>query len=252
MYCKSRIRKKFSSAAAHYDLHAALQKKTVSDLLTFSREYLHAEKNILDLGAGTGFIAHALPAHAVVNVDIAWGMLNYIQNTQGTSCCICADADRLPLKDEVFPLIMSSLMLQWSLNLEKTLAEVYRVLAQGGVFVFATLGINTLWQLRQCWQQVAREEAIHTFVTYDAMHTILCQQFKEVVLQEKNTTFYYPDAMQVMLHLKQLGVTNSHLKQRKGLLGKRALQQVISYYEQFRTAAGLPLHYQVFLGVVRK
>ncbi|MBI5447652.1 MAG: malonyl-ACP O-methyltransferase BioC [Gammaproteobacteria bacterium] len=262
MNYKNKLIRTFSSAASDYDQEAELQRQVATDLVdlffktTVTDSFRDDFYPSLDLGSGTGFILKQLKKQigfTLINLDISFGMLKHLQNQFTQASCICADADKLPFKEGQFKLIFSSLMLQWSTKLEETLDEINRILAQSGLFVFSTLGPHSLSQLRQSWFLIDQRPHVHDFIDKETLISFLEKKFQLILFLEKTYTLYYPDAMQAMLHLKKLGVTYRKLDQGTKLLGKQALKRVIEHYEQFRIEdKGVPLHYHVFFGIVKK
>lgn len=102
---------------------------------------------ILDLGTGTGTLAHAAadrwPWARVVGIDPSDGMLAVARaRADGTATgrldFIRAFADALPFADESFDLVVSSFVLQLVPNRYRALREARRVLRPGGSIVFIT------------------------------------------------------------------------------------------------------------------
>jgi malonyl-CoA O-methyltransferase len=60
----------------------------------------------------------------------------------------------MPLADNSVAHIFSSLALQWCENIPALMFEIERVLQPGGTAVIATLGPDTLRELRSAWAKV--------------------------------------------------------------------------------------------------
>ena len=152
---RAAVRAGFERAGTSYDEAAVLQAHVRVELLSRLELVNLDPRVVVDLGAGTGQGAQALKHRfrraTVIALDSAFGMLRQAQR-RGSWLRplkpLCADAMGLPLKDGSVELMFSSLLLHWVDDLDAVLAEVRRVLAPGGFFAFATLGPDTLCELR--------------------------------------------------------------------------------------------------------
>ena len=120
------IRSAFEKASAHYDEYSILQ-RTITDRLTESLDEIKIKPiSILDLGSGTGYGSKILhkkfkDAH-IYQIDVSEGMLNMSHGKApvffSKDHFICADANKLPFRENYFDLIVSGLMLQWCNNFD--------------------------------------------------------------------------------------------------------------------------------------
>ena len=252
---KAAVARSFSRAAATYDDVAELQRQVGEQLLT----YLPAQADtVMDLGCGTGYFLPALVgatgSQQLVAMDLAEGMLSYARSQhRGLDCCwLGGDAEAIPLADASVSLIFSSLAIQWCEDLPALFAEVKRILKPGGRFVFATLGPNTLDELRSSWRAVDDYVHVNRFeeraVLQSAMSGFAAQQ-----LDEQTITLTYQRLTELTRELKSLGAHNVNAGRRSGLMGKAKLKQFREAYESFRNQQGLlPATYQVWYGSVTK
>lgn len=104
-------------------------------------------KVILDLGCGLGECAAHLKKRyenaEIVALDLSMDMLRY-GKAHNKADWICADAEILPFKNHSVDLIFANLLLPWCHDLKKLLLECRRVLKPNGLFLFTSLGPNTL------------------------------------------------------------------------------------------------------------
>ena len=70
---------------------------------------------------------------------------------------LVADEEYFPFAEKSFDLIISPLNLQWVNDLPGTLKQIFKGLKPDGVFMAATLGQESLWELRQCLLQAEEE-----------------------------------------------------------------------------------------------
>ncbi|MBV8802512.1 MAG: methyltransferase domain-containing protein [Gammaproteobacteria bacterium] len=108
---------------------------------------------ILEVGSGVGFCAQLLraryPDAVIVTLDLKEEMLKFAKQNKETSKSICADASQLPFLPHTFDLIVSNLLIPWLPDLKKLLYEWRRVLRLNGLFIFTSLGPDTLIELKE-------------------------------------------------------------------------------------------------------
>ncbi|WP_394906825.1 bifunctional demethylmenaquinone methyltransferase/2-methoxy-6-polyprenyl-1,4-benzoquinol methylase UbiE [uncultured Mesonia sp.] len=115
-------------------------------------------KNALDIATGTGDLAISLAEAGVpdvIGLDLSEGMLsvgrkkienkglgNKIKMTQG-------DSETLPFKEDTFDAITVAFGVRNFESLEKGLAEIYRVLKPGGIFIVLETSVPTKAPFKQ-------------------------------------------------------------------------------------------------------
>jgi malonyl-CoA O-methyltransferase len=250
------VRKSFDTASASYDGAAVLQKEVRARLLDRLDFVTLQPEVVLDLGAGTGHASRALkaryPRAQVIAIDLAPGMLMEARHQLGWRRRfdrLCADAVRLPLKDQSVDLIVSNLMLQWCTPPDAVLAEIQRVLKPRGLFSFTSFGPDTLHELRSAWAAVDNRPHVHRFVDmHDLGDALMRARLAEPVLDVENFTLTYQSAVALMKELKLIGARNAAQGRGSGLTGRRSLQALQNAYEPFRHQGVLPATYEVVYG----
>ncbi len=246
------IQQSFNKAAKSYDSVAVLQKEIATRLMAKLRIINADAKIILDLGAGTGIsskiLQDNLPNSNIIALDIAKETLIINRNNINGIKQICADAYKIPFKDNSIDIIFSNLMLQWCFNLDKLFQELQRVLSANGLFIFSTFGPDTLSELKYSWQQIDNSNHVNQF---NDMHTIgdmlLTNKFLSPVMEMEYITLTYKKVKHLMLDLKQLGANNIH-NPNKNLTGKNKFQKMLQEYEKFRINDKIPATYEVIYG----
>lgn len=95
-------------------------------------------KKVLDVGPGYGRttvqLKRRFPSTLVVSLDIVRDTCSYLREHINEDV-ICADATRLPLKDKSFDFVACDQLLEHLTNENELVAELNRVLDEGGYFV---------------------------------------------------------------------------------------------------------------------
>lgn len=245
-------RRRFAAAAAGYDAVAALQQEVAVRLLERLDLIRLQPTRVLDLGCGTGQCAAALaarwPRAQVVALDVVPPMLAKAR-ARGVGGVIAADAQALPLASSSADLVLSSLMLQWC-EAPAVFAEVMRVLRPGGLWLFSSLGPDTLSELRAAWAQADAGAHVHAFTDlHDLGDQLLAAGFADAVMDAERLTLSYASLDTLLRELKALGTANALSARARGLSGKTRWQAMRAAYERWRLPDGrYPATHEVLYG----
>ena len=265
------VRRAFDHAAASYDAHAVLQREVCDRLLARLDFMTLQPERVLDVGSGTGYgLAHLHQRYALAELcalDIAPAMLHATRtrlpqpgwaqralsgvfNRGGQpQHLLCADMDRLPLAGSSMNLVWSSLALQWAHDLDATLKGLHRVLAPGGLLIFATFGPDTLKELRTAFTAVDDAPHVNRFVDlHDIGDMLVNAGFVSPVMEMEMLTLTYADLKSLMRDLKGIGAHNAAASRKRGLLGKSAWARLEQAYEMHRLEGRLPATFEVIYG----
>jgi len=231
------------SRAEDYDRAALLQQEAGTALL--KRLPDRKVDTLLDLGCGTGFFGQALKRHChqLVGLDLAEGMLRRARANTGEVQWLCADAENLPLERDSIDQVYSSLAVQWCEDLPRLAREIARVLQPGGELALATLGPDTLWELRAAWRAVDAQVHVNRFATHEEMHNAFAAAGMELVGHDAERWLRrVAQVRQLARELRAIGAHNVNPGRQAGLTGKRRWQQLESAYRAIAgDAAGLPV-----------
>jgi malonyl-CoA O-methyltransferase len=251
------VRESFDRASAAYEATAVLQARVNDELLERVAFFGLEPEVVLDLGAGTGrgtrALAQQYPEARVIAVDIAPGMLREARaklSPEARFDCVCGDAFALPMRAASADIVFSNLMLQWCDDLDRSLAEVRRVLRPGGLFAFTTFGPDTLIELRTAWAAVDAEHShVNTFLdVHDVGNAVMRAGLSEPVLDVERRLLTYVDALAVMRDLKSIGAHNVTASRPRGLTGRARWRRMIGAYEAMREEGRIPATYEVIYG----
>ena len=156
---------------------------------------------------------------------------------------------RLPLAANSMNLVWSSLALQWAHDLEATLKGFHRVLAPGGLLIFATFGPDTLKELRAAFSAIDDAPHVNRFIDlHDIGDMLIHAGFSSPVMEMEMLTLTYADLKTLMRDLKGIGAHNAATTRRRGLLGKSAWSRLEQAYETQRLEGRLPATFEVIYG----
>lgn len=272
-FTKQQVRDAFNQSADTYDAAAILQQEVCKRLLE-RLDYIKAQPQvILDIGAGTGQgtrgLAQQYPGAQIISLDIADNMLvknrrqlvpvglgNKLKRLVGRPKhsadryqFVCADAEQLPFADASVDLLFSNLTIQWCTDLKQLFREFRRVLKPGGFLLFTTFGPDTLKELRASWASVSDKVHVNEFTDMheigDALYNV---QAENPVMDCEPIIVNYATVKDILLELKAVGAHNQNVGRETALTGKNRLQAMFQAYEQFRTADGYPVTYEVLYG----
>ncbi len=258
---KRDVRRSFDRAARSYDEAAFLQREVCARLVEHLEPMRLSPRRLLDLGCGTGHAFDALarryPSASLLGLDIAPAMLDrararspWWQRLLGAPrpSLVCADAERLPVASACVDLVFSNLALQWC-EPSRAFAEAARVLAHDGLFLFSTVGPDTLKELRAAFAEADGAPHVNRFVDmHDLGDALIASGFADPVMEMETLTLEYDTALAVARDLKALGAVNSLPSRARGLPGRRRWERMTQAYERFRRDGVLPATWEIVYG----
>ncbi len=145
---KQLIRRTFDQRSKSYARFAFME-QTIGSRLLEQLDFSAINPDfILDLGSGNGhdaaLLARRYPQATIIALDHSLGML--AQQAEH-AYRLCADAQAIPLKNHCVDLILANNLIPWLPSAQDLLTEVRRVLKPDGLWIFATLGLDTLSKL---------------------------------------------------------------------------------------------------------
>jgi malonyl-CoA O-methyltransferase len=185
-----------------------------------------APRVAIDLGCATGRAANALaaryPAARVLAVDSSSTMLrSAAAHAQGAVTVLGGDAELLPLRSQCADLVLANFVLPWC-RPDRLFAESARVLVDGGFMLFATLGPDSLQEVRAAFGGV--DDRIHVHAAFD-MHDLgdlaLAAGLVEPVLDVDRLQVTYADVAGLARDLRAIGASNVAGARRRELTGRR-------------------------------
>jgi ubiquinone/menaquinone biosynthesis C-methylase UbiE len=108
-----------------------------SQYLAFLSSYVHESDRVLDIGAGPGN-GHAHPLKGKVKELIGLDPDERVLSNKGIDKGIVGRIEGIPFPDASFDAVVSKFTLEHIREPEAAAREVFRILLQGGVFIFRT------------------------------------------------------------------------------------------------------------------
>lgn len=221
---------------------------------------------VLDLGCGGGRdllrLQKRYPDADCLGLDFAEQLLNFSPPSSRRrrfgwtfeprqpikTHSVCADAQALPISPGAMDLVWSNLLLPWVDDLRAVVQQVQRVLSDEGVWMFSTLGPDTLKELRQCLPN-GGENYLHGFWDMHDIGDMLVQSgFSGPVLDMEMLHLQYDDGETLWADLKRNVATNALPTRLKGLTGKKFWQDVKSQLARPHVGETLAITVEVIQG----
>ena len=251
---RSAIKRHFSEAASSFD-SAALLHQRVAEELADRLQYVRLSPAVaLDLGCATGFctalLAERYPQIQLIGLDLSCAMLTQNAMLKTRAVRVAGDAESLPLVEQSVDLVVSNLLLPWC-EPANLFGEVHRVLRPAGVFVFSSLGPDTLKELKRAWSIVDDTPHVHAFMDmHNLGDTLVAAGFAEPVMDIEVLTMTYDTLSGLLDDLRATGGSNALHARRRTLTGRYRAERLQTAYESFRGADGrLPSTWEIVYGV---
>lgn len=251
------MRRRFEAAAATCDQADVLDREVAERLRERLRLIRHSPSVILDVGSGAGLSTRGLredyPGSRVIALDLAPAMLRRARGHgrwRRPVTVVCGDVAALPLATDSVDMVHSSLALQWCPDPDAVFMECRRVLKPGGLLMFATLGPDTLRELRESWARVDGHVHVHGFPDmHDIGDMLVHQRFADPVMDMERLNLTYDRLSVLLADLRAAGAANAHRDRSRGLTGRGRLLALEHAYEAFRGSDGrIPASWEIVYG----
>jgi|SaaInl5LU_22_DNA_1037371.scaffolds.fasta_scaffold28110_2 malonyl-CoA O-methyltransferase len=260
---KSQVARQFSRAASGYQQVSDIQNRMADRLLDLVPEQLAPPSQVVDLGCGagylTGLLADRYVGSNILGLDIAEGMLkasgNYFRGRglpkNDIPELVYGDMESLPLRSNVVDLVFSNAALQWT-DCDQSLAEIFRILAPGGLAMLTTFIEGTLAEWQPCLNANGLD-GVHQLQSMDDLISAAQCSGADLILSDTHTYQIGHNSAQAMLEsTKRMGATNAQRERRQGLMGRQLYQNLIRGLEQEFLGREYYSTYQVGFLILKK
>ncbi len=195
-------------------------------------------RRILDLGAATGSAGPELRKRyagaQIVSLDISRAMLIAARRKRSRfslarPAFVQGNASDLPFRDDCMDLVFCNLMLPFADRPEPVFAEVARVLREGGVFAFATLGPDSLTEISRAWRDVDDHVHVSRFLDmHDIGDALIRSGLRDPVLDVDRLYVQYESPRKLFADLTSVGARNALVQRNRSLTGKGRFERMLS------------------------
>jgi malonyl-CoA O-methyltransferase len=250
------VRRRFDRAAASFDDADFVHSVTRAGLLARLEPVVVEARTVVDLGCATGAATRPLArrfrrAH-IVSVDAAAAMLSRARRKRpwfARHSLVQADAAALPFADHSIDVVFANLLLPWIADPGAVFAEVARVLRAEGLFAFATLGPDSLDELRQAWRRV--DAGAHVF-RFPDMHDVgdaaVRAGLRDPVLDVDRLSVSYQNPEQLLRDLTASGARNSLGQRTRSVVTPSRFREMLARLESVRHEGLLIFDFELVYG----
>lgn len=222
------VRRRFDRVAGSFDDADFVHRATFDALMSRLEPVKIAPRRVLDLGCATGAgsrrLARRFRGSRVIGLDASLPMLRQAGRRRvrlRKPRIVQAEASRIPLRAGSIDLVVANMLLPWIAEPAGCLAEIARVMREGGVFAFATFGPDSLSELRRAWRAIDEDWHVNAFPDmHDVGDALVRAGLRDPVLDVDHLDVTYRDTAALYRDLTRTGARNSLAGRRRTLTGK--------------------------------
>jgi len=262
------VQRQFDRRASGFAAASTVVREVGQRLLDRLDDIRHDARIVVDLGCGAGAqrqallkrfagatwlgidLSHAMLAQGRGDVPALARWLPRPLRPRARALSICANADRLPLADGSADCVFSNLMLNWHPAPHRVFPEIARVLQEGGLLLYSSLGPDTLRELRQaCTSALPRARPMPFVDMHDLGDMMVAAGFSGPVTDSEAIRVTYGSAPQLLAEVRALG-GNPRDDRLGGLPSGRQARRLIAELEAQRDADGrIALTFEISYGL---
>ena len=228
---QNHVRMRFDKCVELFNEHDFFHKYCRKNLFDRLAPIKICPKIILNIGSATGSGSNILSRNykdsQVYNIDLSFGMLkkSHLKENKRIKH-IQAEASALPFNDNSIDLIFSNLCMPWLNDLHFFFKEIKRVMKKNGLFIFSTLGPDSLLALKKAWAEVDNFSHINNYID---MHIIGDQLLNvgllDPVLDSERMIIKYKDVSSLERDLTHTGARNALTARENSLTGRKKYEK---------------------------
>jgi len=250
------VQRRFDRAASRFDSADFVHSVTRDGLLRRLQPMAIAPRTVIDLGsatgAGTRLLARRFRRAHIIATDLSRSMLELSASKRSwfsRTSAIQARADALPFADQSVDVVFANMLLPWLDDPARPFAEITRVLRKDGLFAFATLGPDSLDELRRAWHEV--DDGVHV-TRFPDMHDIgdaaVRAGLRDPVLDVDRLSVTYKSAATLFHDLTAVGGRNTLQNRRRSLGGAGLVKALADALDGQRRDGLLTLNLELVYG----
>lgn len=250
------VRRRLDGAADHFDDADFVHRVTCDELFSRIQPMSVEAKVVVDLGSATGAAVSLLEKRfrgaRVVAVDLSIRMLGKLQRKRSWFSRIAAvqgDARALPFADSSVDVIFANMLLPWIDEPSAAFIEIARVLRPDGLFAFATLGPDSLLELRDAWRIVDAGVHVKQFADmHDIGDALVRVGLRDPVLDVDRLSVSYRDSDSLFRDITATGARNSLQQRGRGLVGRQRFRTMADALFGSEDNGGTSLSFELVYG----
>ena len=228
------VQRRFDRVAAGFDDADFIHRLSFDELLQRMSPVVIKPRRILDLGCATGTgskeLARRFRRSRVISMDASFAMLQQARKGRtlfAKSSVLQGDACRIPLHSGSVDLVIANMLLPWIGEYPACLSEIARVLRKDGVFAFATLGPDSLSEIREAWHAIDDDWHVNAYPDmHDIGDALVRAGLRDPVLDVDHVTVTYRDTDRLYRDLTGAGARNCLSGRRHTLTGKNRFRKM--------------------------
>jgi len=228
------VRRRFDRAAVSFDDADFVHRVTRDGLLARIHPMSIDVTTVIDLGSATGAAVRPLEKRfrgaKVIAIDLSGQMVAATRRKRAwlsKAASVQADARFLPFADASIDVIFSNLLLPWISEPAAAFSEINRVLREDGLFAFATLGPDSLLELRHAWRTADDSAHVNRFPDmHDIGDALVNAGLRDPVLDVDRLSVTYKSSDALFRDLTATGARNSLQHRARGLVGRQRFRKM--------------------------
>jgi malonyl-CoA O-methyltransferase len=253
---REHVQRRFDRAASSFDSFDFVHSATRDGLLSRLEPMAIAPRSVIDLGsatgAGTRLLARRFRRAHIIATDLSHGMLEQSARNRSWLCrtsAVQAHAEALPFADQSIDVVFANMLLPWLSNPADAFAEIARVLRRDGLLAFATLGPDSLVELRRAWRDVDSGTHVTSFLDmHDLGDAAVRAGLRDPVLDVDRLSVTYKNAAALFRDLTAVGGRNTLAGRRRSLGGASRFQAMADALNEQRQDGLLTLDLELVYG----
>ncbi len=206
----------FNKAAEKYDIHCDLQLRTGKKLLSLIN-FFEADI-VIDLGCGTGIISKELKYKKLYALDFSTNMLNLARKKLVKKNVIFLENNFDDFRGLKCDLAFANMSLQWSTDLNSTLANIKENLSLKGIIAFSIPLVGTFENINI---------STISFLTFKQVEELL-SGWEIIHSFEEEINYNFPSLVEALKSLKAVGANHCDSR-KKVVIPRQKIPQNLTY-----------------------